>query len=172
MKFNNSITYNRLIELVHYEYTTGVFTALVSSGSRRKSGDTLGTKNASGHIVIQLDKVNYLAHRLAWLYCFREWPEEIIDHIDQNPSNNSLDNLRESTHSKNSFNTGLKSNNTSGFRGVFFDKRRGTYYSQIKVNRIKKWLGSFKTAEEAFEAYKKAAKEYFGENFNENTSIG
>ncbi|ECH9128545.1 HNH endonuclease [Salmonella enterica subsp. enterica] len=62
----------------------------------------------------------YLAHRLAWFFCYGVWPKE-IDHIDNNKLNNSIGNLREVTHQLNQLNMPLRSNNTSGVKGVNWD---------------------------------------------------
>ena len=119
--------------------------------------------------MIGIDGKTYLAHRLAWFYCFEEWPN-MIDHIDCDPTNNRLDNLREATKAQNTYNTNkLLSTNTSGLKGAFYNKSRNHYYSQIIINGVRRYLGSFKTAKEAHEAYIKAAKESHGEYFNENT---
>lgn len=162
------ITHERLLELVTYNPDTGVITSKVNRGSRCKVGKILGTKNAYGHLVLQLDKRVYLAHRLAWFYCFKEWPICIIDHIDRNPSNNSLDNLREATKATNNYNSKIYNSNTSGVKGAFFDKRRNLFYSQIVVNSKKIWLGYFQTLEEAGQAYNIEAKKLHGEFYNES----
>lgn len=166
---NKVLTHNRLLELIEYNPDTGIFTNKIRRSSGSPAGKVLGTKNAHGHLIIQIDNKQYMAHRLAWFYCFQEWPENILDHIDNNPSNNALDNLREADKSTNGFNSGKRSNNTSGYKGAFFDSRRNKYYSQIFIKGKKKWLGYFNTVEEASNAYINAAKELHGEFFNEDT---
>lgn len=166
------ITHDRLLELVHYDPDTGIFTNKVRRNNISPIGKVLGTKNASGHLVAQLDKKMYLLHRLAWFYCFKEWPEDILDHIDRNPENNRLDNLREATKVTNSYNSRLRKDNTSGIKGVYFDKRRNLFYSQIVANKQKTFLGYFETKEAAAKAYSEAAKLAHGEFINEDTIYG
>lgn len=163
------ITHERLLELVEYSPDTGLFINKIKRGNLSHKGKVLGTINATGHLVLQLDKVMYLAHRLAWFYCFEEWPIDIIDNIDRDPANNRLDNLREATKSTNSFNSKIRTDNSIGLKGVYFDKRRDHFYSQIVVNSIKVYLGRFSTAEEAHTAYINKAKELQGDFFNEDT---
>lgn len=86
-----------------------------------------------------------------------------IDHINKNKLDNRKSNLRYATRSQNEANKNSK-NPSSGFRGVWYDKRAKAY----KASLSKKHLGWFKTAEEAAKAYDKEAKEKFGEFANTN----
>jgi len=89
-------------------------------------------------------------------------PYQIIDHKDNNPLNNTRENLRLATASQNSINRATNHNNKSGFRGVTPTKN-GRFTASIGLNQKKYMLGTFDTAEEAYEAYCKAAKELHGE---------
>lgn len=86
-----------------------------------------------------------------------------IDHIDGNGLNNSRKNLRHCTRSQNQHNRNKYKNNTSGYKGVSFDKQSGKYCVNIQINKVQKKIGRYKTAEEAHEAYQKAALELHGE---------
>lgn len=86
-----------------------------------------------------------------------------IDHRDGNKLNNVRRNLRPATRTDNCRNVGLKKSNTSGFKGVCYDKSRGNYIASIRHGGKKHTLGRFATAEEASRAYIKAAKEHHGE---------
>ena len=79
----------------------------------------------------------------------------LIDHIDGNPLNNSRSNLRVCTQQQNLCNRGKNTNNTSGFKGV--DWFEQTQKWRARINN--KYLGLFKTPEEAHRAYVKAAQE-------------
>ena len=94
------------------------------------------------------------------LYIYGEWPPDQIDHIDGEPSNNRLDNLRLATNSENQQNR-KKSNNTSGAKGVC--KIRNRFKAHIGVRGKVKNLGTYGTFNEAADAYKTAAAQYFGE---------
>lgn len=102
--------------------------------------------------------------RIIWLWMTGEWPDDNeIDHIDNDGWNNRWENLRKATHSQNAKNLRLKSNNTSGFPGVSYDKRRERYRARITVDWKEKWLGYFETLDDAVKAYRKAAVRYHGE---------
>lgn len=86
-----------------------------------------------------------------------------VDHINGNVFDNRKSNLRICTHAENQRNTKRKSTNTSGYKGVSYDKRRGKWRARITLNGKEKWIGSFDTAIEAADAYRKASRNIHGE---------
>lgn len=158
------LTQSRLRELLHYDPETGFFTrALTTTGIRPKVGDVAGGVNCRGYWQIRIDGERYKAHRLAWLYMTGDWPKEQIDHINMDRSDNRFANLREATNIQNCANQRRPVNNTSGLKGVCWNKRLSKWKSQIRVNGKLHHLGYFDTAEAAHESYIDAAKKYFGE---------
>jgi len=89
-----------------------------------------------------------------------------IDHIDGDGLNNIRSNLRAATRSQNLYNRGKTKNNTSGIKGVSWDKGCSKWRSQIQSNGTHYHLGSFDTKEEAAEAYREAAKKVHKEFSN------
>lgn len=85
------------------------------------------------------------------------FPNKEVDHINRNKCDNRRHNLRLVDRSTNSFNTGLRSINTSGYKGVSYNKNARKYSAQITINGKRNYLGLFITPEEAYEAYIKAA---------------
>lgn len=160
----NSPTQARLLECVNYNPDTGLFTCKQRwYKSKYYPGDILGVKSPNGYIQICIDGIPYLAHRLAWLYQYGEIPEQDIDHKDGNRSNNKINNLRKATRTQNLQNQPLKPSNTSGFKGVNFNKQKKKYEARIRVNGKRIRLGFFESAEDAGKAYADAAKIYHKE---------
>lgn len=91
---------------------------------------------------------------------------ELTDHIDRKPLNNRRENLRLANHSQNGANQTAHKNSHTGLKGVYFDKRARKYRAQIGIGKKKTYLGLYPTPQEAHEAYKQAAREFFGEFAN------
>jgi hypothetical protein len=97
-------------------------------------------------------------------YFMDDYEKEIhIDHADRVKTNNSLLNLRFCSIAENQRNKDIQRNNTSGYKGVSWDKARQKWLAKIKINGKTKNLGRFVTKEEAYEAYKEASKEHHGD---------
>lgn len=161
-----SLTVERLKELLEYDQLAGVFFWKVSRRSyagKVSPGVLAGDLHANGRWRIGIDGHRYHVHRLAWLYAYGKWPIGRLDHRDTNPGNNRIDNLREATNSQNMANTQLRVTNTSGVKGVIFDRERNRWRAQITVNRRLIVLGRFKAKADAAIAYRVAAERYFGE---------
>lgn len=87
----------------------------------------------------------------------------VPDHVNGDRLDNRDENLRPSTNSQNGANRPAQRNNTSGYKGVVFDKPRGLWRAQIKVQQKMKFVGRFGTAASAARAYDAAAILHFGE---------
>lgn len=94
---------------------------------------------------------------------------ELTDHIDGNPLNKCRTNLRIATNAENQRNRGKTRANTSGFKGVYWERLIGKWRAQIVTNGKQIRLGSFDTPEAAHEAYCIAAREFHGEFANTGT---
>ena len=87
---------------------------------------------------------------------------KICDHRNQNTLDNRRHNLRIVTHSLNQYNCKQKANNTSGYRGVTWVKKRRKWKAQIVFKKKHINLGDFCEKESAALAYDKAAIIYYG----------
>lgn len=153
------MTQQRLKELLNYDETTGVFVRL-QTGPSVRAGDIAGSGNGRGYTRIYVDGKRWNAHHLAWLYVHGTWPTGEIDHINGEPSDNRICNLREATRSQNCANKTTV--NSTGYRGVYFRRRDNTYGAEITSKRVRIHLGTFKDAEEAHRAYCEAARLFHG----------
>lgn len=160
---SKALTAEALREALSYDEASGVFTWVKPTGRRAKAGDAAGSPTSAGYLLIGVCGKRILAHRLAWFWCHGEWPTGDIDHIDGNPLNNAITNLRHATRSQNMLNVGLRSTNTSGYKGVSFDKRSGSYRARIWQDNECFELGFYPTAVAASEAYRAAALQRYGE---------
>jgi hypothetical protein len=89
---------------------------------------------------------------LIWLYAHGEWPKNDIDHINGNPNDNRLQNLRDVTTAENIQNqVAAHTRNKTGLLGV--SKRKHGFIARICVRGVIMHLGTFDTAKEAETAY-------------------
>lgn len=150
---------SRLKELLDYDPLTGEFTSRVALG-RWKAGRKVGSLDVHGYVQIRVGPKNYKGHHLAWLYMYGHLPSQPLDHADLNRANNAICNLRYLTLREHAEHRSRNRNNTSGYRGVSFDKFTGRWRAQLKTNYGNVWLGRHATPEAAYEAYKAAAAVY------------
>lgn len=157
------LDHNLLKCVLDYSPETGVFTWRQRASNRIKIGDIAGRASSIGYILVGLRGKRYWAHRLAWFYVHGSWPSQTIDHIDGNKLNNCISNLRLATMPQNIANSKRSKRNTSGYKGVSYDRERGLWRANIKAAGHHKQLGRFSTPEEAHVAYMEAARKYYGE---------
>lgn len=159
------LTAERLRELFEYFPETGMFRRRQLAGeyTRRGAGKLTPGCTYGRYLGICIDYQRYYVHRLAWFYIHGEWPPHEIDHINGDPFDNRLSNLRLATGSENGHNRRRSRRNTSGIKGVHFFKPSGKWRAAINDgHRHRKHLGLFDTKEQAAEAYRVAAIRLFG----------
>jgi hypothetical protein len=92
---------------------------------------------------------------------------EMVDHIDRNPANNCINNLRYCTKAENTINSKLREDNTSGYRGVSYHKATKSWQARISIVRkgknVRLNLGLYLTADSAALVYNTFARKYHGE---------
>lgn len=150
-----------------YDQDAGEFRWLMSPRNGVNIGDVAGSKNKFGHVMISLKGRKVYAHRLAWAFVYGDFPSQGIDHANGNPSDNRIANLRLCNQSQNNGNWKRHKRNSSGFRGVYWDKQTQRWCACIKENGKSRFLGGFPTPEQAYEKYKEAASNHFGQFFRD-----
>ena len=165
------LTASEMSELLSYDPATGVLTWRVSVGGRGRRGTTgkfpagaiAGNYMPGGYNRVRIDGRIYYGHRIAWALTHGVWPDRNIDHIDGDPSNNKIDNLRDISQKHNIQNQrhALPSN-TSGLLGVGWHRQSGKWRARITADGKEHALGLFDSAEIAHGAYLKAKRELHG----------
>lgn len=134
-------------EFMKYDSLQGGFICI----KRRKHGTTLPGQHIEsvhnkGYRTVYANKKNILCHHLVWLWHHGKFPDDQIDHIDRDKSNNRIENLREVTGTINRRNVDLRRNNTSGYVGLKYFPLIGKWGAFIG----NKYLGVRPTKEEAY----------------------
>jgi hypothetical protein len=148
----------RLAEL--FEYADGKLLWKHSRG-RRQAGQEAGCVAQIGRMYVQVDGKKHLVHRVIWFLHYGNCPE-FLDHIDGNPLNNKIENLRPATKQQNAMNRKIRCDNSTGFKGIYQLPSK-KFAASICVNGKNNYLGVFKTPELAQAAYIVAATNYFKE---------
>lgn len=158
------ITQARVLEM--FDYREGELWWKVRPSNRADMSKPAGVIcKRNGYRRVQLDHVNYRAHRLIWFYIHGEFPENQIDHINGNRSDNHIENLRDVTSRENNMNQKKYVNNNSGTTGVCWQKQKEKWYAFINIDGKRKHLGYFTNKDEASVVRKAAEVEY---GFHEN----
>jgi hypothetical protein len=118
-------------------------------------------RRRDGYIVVKLGGRSLYAHRICWKLFHSADPKLLLDHVDGDRSNNRIHNLREATRYENCLNVPGRSARFP--KGVFYDAKDKRYRAQIRKFRRIHALGSFRTAEEAHQAYCLAAARLHGD---------
>jgi hypothetical protein len=160
----------QLREVLDYNPDTGIFRWKIKSSKSLSIGETAGCTRADGYVTIQYNAIPYLAHRLAWVYTHGELPStSIIDHVDGNPSNNKLNNIRVCAPTQNQQNRRVNSNSISGFKGVSWVEERQKWKARTWLKRKYYFLGYFDTKEDAIKAHQSFCITYHGEFYRDTT---
>ena len=152
------ITQDILKHHVTYDPDTGKFYSNGIRFSSRKKGEEVGTiHKTKGYMYLVIKNKTYRAQRLAFLYMTGNWPVHQIDHINQDKTDNRWCNLRDVTPAINCQNRKLFSTNTSGYKGVVWQKHCNKWQVLCRANGKQHYLGLYENKEEAI----KVAKEFY-----------
>lgn len=126
---------------------------------RAATGRRMDVPTNSGYRIVYAGNRILKAHRVAWYLVHGEWPKA-IDHINGDPGDNRLDNLRIAGQAENMRNASLYSNNKSGVPGVRWRADKGRWVASIKVDGRHISLGSHLEFDAAVAARKNAETKY------------
>ena len=153
------MTYEQLVANFVYEPDTGRLRRV--GGVKDYPWRDIGSKRQ--YMATTFRGRTYYAHHLVWLWHHTQAPNGMLDHVDRDPRNNRIENLRECTNAQNQYNGARKRNNKSGFKGVAFCKGyRKPWRARIVVAKSVVELGHYDTPEEAAAAYAEGAARYAG----------
>jgi len=167
----NKIPLELANEFLDYNPETGEFiwkerplsyfknTRLGNAWNAKHANVVAGSKTFYGYTTITIQGQRLLAHRLAWLMTYGEWPDQ-IDHINGKRQDNRIENLRNVTHAENQRNRVIPRANKSGIAGVYWVKTKLIWMTYISHNARDVFLGNFTDFFEACCARKSAEVKY------------
>lgn len=157
-----SIQQSRIRELLAIDADSGHLFWLKPTSVRVKVGDRAGSPHIEGYRAVGIDGVSLLEHRVVWVHVNGEIPDGFdVDHINRVRTDNRPCNLRLVSRTENLHNSDGRKNST-GLAGVALVPS-GRFVAGIHVKRVRQYIGTFDTAEEAHEAYTKRHIELYGE---------
>ena len=137
-----------MYDLIHqlFEYKNGELYWKVRRGGSAVVGSLAGNTDTHGYRQVKINGIRYLMHRIIFLMHHGYLPE-FIDHIDNNRLNNKIENLREANRSQNACNMKLCKTNTSGSKGVSWDRYRNKWMVRVGINGVDKYFGHYEDIE-------------------------
>ena len=160
---------DKCLKKLSYDQKTGIFTWNYDGTRGVKAGDVAGYKMQDGYIMLSVGGRKIVAHKVAWLFVYGEFPEGNLDHINRNKADNRIANLRNATYEQNAQNREKNCKNTSGYKGVTWHKRDQRWQAAITIKRKVIHLGYYQDPQDAYSAYIEASKKYQSHSiFKEN----
>lgn len=130
--------------------------------SNRKAGQIAGYINWQGRRLLCIGKKRFLAYRVIWLHVYGRWPKGEIDHINRDPLDNRIRNLREATRSQNMANQSGHRDSRTGLKGVA-QHHTGKYTATCQCQHVRIIVFGLASADEALFVYLALAAEFHGE---------
>lgn len=163
------VTQKELHDLFGYREDGNLVRRVAVRGPGGQIGRAIGSTSNGGkkrpdkkYRITKISGEYYYVHKLIYLFHHGYMPEQ-VDHINRDALDNRIENLREATGSQNCANRKLFKNNTSGARGVSWDKTRGKWAAHASVNGVQKKLGYYDDLEAAAEQAKNARIKFHGD---------
>ena len=157
------LTLQEATRIFRYDEETGKLYWNERVHKRIRVGQECGRVTSHGYRKLRVFGKEYYVHRLVWLLKTGSWPNNQIDHINRNRLDNRIENLRVANHFENQHNKSIPKNNTSGIKGVTWNKRAKKWYVQLMFNKKQMYFGLYEDLELAELVIKEARKKYHGE---------
>lgn len=135
----SKLTQEYVQKLFHYNPKTGILTRKVRTHGHKK-GSVVG-RLTSGYLNVNIQAKPYRVHNIIWLHVYGKFPKGIIDHINQNPIDNRLCNLRETNYAGNSRNAAKSRLSKTLVRGIYWSKFESRWKASIYVKGKTYYLG-------------------------------
>jgi len=148
-----------------FEYRNGILFWKVSPNKKIRIGLIAGYLGKYGYVNVGFNRSSYRAHRIIFLMHYGYLPK-YLDHINGNRSDNRIENLRKCNASENSRNAKLFKTNTSGVKGLWFDKLNNKWKVELRLNSVKLSFGRYSDFELAELVAIEARNKYHGEFAN------
>lgn len=141
-------SYARLHELFEYRdgelfYKNDIYTKGGKLTKVKKSAKAGGV-HPLGYVKMRVDGKVFMAHRIIYKMFNKDFEEGTLDHINNKPADNRIENLRLATRAENNSNTVIRKDNKSGVKGVYWNPRDNYWTAAISYNKKRKVLGNFK----------------------------
>lgn len=157
------LNYKELTDSFVYDYTQGRIYWKINKCKARIGSEAGLSLNNAGYRLIKFNYKRISFARIAWTMFHGMAPSGDIDHIDGDPLNNKIENLRDVTKSQNMMNRANQKNNKSGQKGVGWASREKRWRVRVKKEGREYCFGYFKCYDEAVDAYKLAEAELHGQ---------
>lgn len=146
-----------------FEYRDGVlyWKKKAHLSSHVKMGDVAGCVDHKGYLKTTINCKRYFNHRITFLM-FHGWLPIKVDHADNNPSNNRIDNLRPATTAENAQNSKIHTRNISGFKNVYWEKTHKKWRVRFKIKGKKRNFGLYDDLELADLVAQESRNKYHG----------
>jgi len=148
--------------LIDYDPHSGGMWWRVDRHGKARAGMRATRLKGDGYLQVKVCGRLYAAHRVAWLHFYGVWPEGDLDHINGDPADNRITNLRIANDSLNAANRRAHSTSASGIKGVS-RLPSGRWRAAITFLGRRHHLGVYDTPDEASSAYFAKARELFGD---------
>lgn len=155
------LTVDLLNHLFEYDKETGNLIWKRQQSNRIAAGDIAGSL-CRGYVYVGINGKKHRAHRIIFLM-HKGYLPKTIDHINGDKLDNRIENLRAATVGQNQHNRKTNANNTSGYKGVWWNKASKKWAAGIKLEGKRIHLGYFDNVEEAAEVVRKAREELHGD---------